>query len=73
MKDQKGLIEKSINDDFQSILTIINNKIIRKAAYQSELIKSSVILNELSSFIESGVLKYKDTSNSVIRELADLD
>lgn len=72
MREYEGskLIEKSINDDFQGILTIINNKIIRKAAYQSELIKSSVILNELSSFIESGVLKYKDTSNSVIRELA---
>lgn len=72
MREYEGskLIEKSINDDFQSILTIINNKIIRKAAYQSELIKSSVILNELSSFIESGVLKYKDTSYSVIRELA---
>ena len=72
MREYEGskLIEKSINDDFQSILTIINNKIIRKAAYQSELIKSSVILNELSSFIESGVLKYKDMSNSVIRELA---
>lgn len=72
MREYEGskLIEKSINDDFQGILTIINNKIIRKAAYQSELIKSSVILNELLSFIESGVLKYKDTSNSVIRELA---
>lgn len=72
MREYEGskLIEKSINDDFQSILTIINNKIIRKAAYQSELITSSVIQNEFSSFIESGVLKYKDTSNSVVRELA---
>lgn len=72
MREYEGskLIEKSINDDFQGILTIINNKIIRKAVYQSELITSSVILNEFSSFIESGVLKYKDMSNSVIRELA---
>ena len=72
MREYEGsnLIQKSIQEDFNSLLTIINNKIIRKATYQSELIKSSVILNELSSFIESGVLKYKDTSNSVILELA---
>lgn len=72
MREYEGLniIQKSIKDDFNDILTIINNKIIRKAAYQSELIKRPVIFNEFSSFIEYGVLKYKDTSQSISCELA---
>ena len=72
MREYEGLkiIQKSIKDDFNDILTIINNKIIRKAAYQSELIKKPVIFNEFSSFIEYGVLKYKDTSQSISCELA---
>ena len=72
MREYEGLkiIQKSIKDDFNDILTIINNKIIRKAAYQSELIKRPVIFNEFSSFIEYGVLKYKDTGQSISCELA---
>ena len=72
MREYEG--EKRSHDstqrDYEALLTIIYNKIIRTAAYQSETIKDTWVLDEVTFLIEKGSLKYKNVDSNVQMELA---
>lgn len=72
MREYEGdkVSRESTQTDFNSLLTVVFNKIIRSSAYQSEVVRDPNILRKVTGVIERGVLKYKNIEPNIGKELA---
>lgn len=72
MREYEGdkVSRESTQNDFNSLLSVVFNKIIRSSAYQSEIVRDSSILRQVTRLANSGVLKYKNVDPNIGVELA---